>query len=207
MGKGPVAMSYRRIFQNRSVSGGMGVVLGLAYFAACRSAGSLPPLPEISTAGFLPAIRQEVDAAIAAAKTRPDDAASVGRLGMVLQAHKQLQGSRQCYRRAARLDPRNFEWLYYLGLVSDGREGADALRAALRLRDYLPARLRLGETLLALGDFNGARDDYRGLQAPAALFGYGRATNDPTYYEKALAAFPQYGAAVFALAQHYQRAG
>ena len=29
----------------------------------------------------------------------------------------------------------------------------------------------------------------------------------PTYYEKALAAFPQYGAAMFALAQHYQRTG
>jgi len=169
--------------------------------------GSLPPLPEIATAGFLPAIRQDVDAAITAAKTRPDDVASVGRLGMVLQAYKQLQGARQCYRRAASLDPRRFEWRYYLGLVSEGREAADALREAVRLRDYLPARLRLGEALLGLGDFSGARDVYRGLQHPAALFGYGRATNDPTYYEKALAAFPQYGAALFALAQHYQRAG
>jgi tetratricopeptide (TPR) repeat protein len=126
---------------------------------------------------------------------------------MVLQAYKQLQGARQCYRRAASLDPRSFEWRYYLGLVSQGREAADALRAALRLREYLPAKLHLGEALLGLGDFNGAGTVYRGSQHPAALFGYGRATNDGTYYEKALAAFPQYGAALFALAQHYQRAG
>jgi tetratricopeptide (TPR) repeat protein len=185
----------------------LAAILVGAYLAACHSAGSHPPLPEISTGGFLPAIRQEVDAAISAAKTRPDDAAAAGRLGMVLQAHKQLQGARQCYRRAASLDPRSFEWRYYLGTVSEGQEAADSLRAALRLRDYLPAKLRLGETLQGLGDFNGARDVYRGLQHPAALFGYGRATNDPTYYEKALAGFPQYGAALFALAQHCQRAG
>jgi tetratricopeptide (TPR) repeat protein len=67
--------------------------------------------------------------------------------------------------------------------------------------------LRLGEALLSAGDYAAAREVYRGLQHPAAVFGYGRAVNDPLYYEKALAAFPQYGAAIFALAQHYQRTG
>src|SRR5262249_19546527 len=47
----------------------------------------------------------------------------------------------------------------------------------------------------------------RGMDHPAALFGYGRATNDASYYQKALTVFPQYGAAMFALAQSYQRAG
>jgi len=97
--------------------------------------------------------------------------------------------------------------LAVFAVVSDGQASIDALRAALRLHDYLPAKLRLGEALLASGDSEGARAVYRGLDHPAALFGYGRATNDPVYYEKALAQFPSYGAAMFALAQLYQRSG
>ncbi len=173
----------------------------------CHSAGPLPAVPELSTASFLPAIRQEVEAALAAAKARPGDAAATGRLGMVLQAHNQFETARRCYQRASLMEPRNFDWQYYLGMVSDGAAAVEAFRAALRLRDYLPARLRLGEALLALGDSAAACDVFRGLQHPAALFGYGRAAQDPAYFEKALASFPEYGAALFALAQHYQRTG
>ena len=126
---------------------------------------------------------------------------------MVLHAHQQLGSAGVCYRRASMLDSRNPDWKYYLGVVSDGQAAVEPLREALRLRDYLPAKLRLGEVLLALGDNAAARDVYRGLDHPAALFGYGRAANDAAYYEKALAAFPQYGAAMFALAQYYQRTG
>jgi tetratricopeptide (TPR) repeat protein len=175
--------------------------------AACRKQAPLPPLPEVSTASFLPAIRQAVDSAVADAKARPNDAAAVGRLGMTLHAHQQLAAARICYQRAALLDPGNFDWQYYFAVVSEGQAAVDALRAALRLRDYLPAKLRLGEALLASGDSAAASQVYRGLDHPAALFGYGRATNDASYYEKALAQFPSYGAAMFALAQHYQRTG
>jgi tetratricopeptide (TPR) repeat protein len=179
----------------------------LLFLAGCRPAEPLPPLPKVSTNSFLPAIRQELEQALADARARPDDAAAVGRLGMVLHAHDQIEAARQCYRRASLLEPKNFSWLYYLGVVSQGPAAAASLRTALRLRDNLPAKIKLGEALLASGDFAGAREIYRGLHHPAALFGYGRATNDPIYYQKALAAFPQYGAAMFALAQHYQRTG
>ena len=46
-----------------------------------------------------------------------------------------------------------------------------------------------------------------GIEHPAAWFNYGRATGDAAYFEKALAAFPQYGAVIFALAEHYRRSG
>jgi tetratricopeptide (TPR) repeat protein len=173
----------------------------------CRSIESPPTLPDVSTTSFLPAIRQTVETAVADAKAQPDNAAAVGRLGMVLHAHQQLGSARRCYHRASLLDPRNADWRYYLGVVSDGPAAVEPLRASLRLRDYLPAKLKLGEVLLSLGDSAAARDVFRGLNHPAALFGYGRATNDATYYERALAAFPQYGAAMFALAQYYQRTG
>lgn len=182
--------------------------LAMALFlAGCRPAGPVPAMPEVSTATFLPAVREAIDPALADAKARPDDAAAVGRLGMALHAHRQLEAARQCYRRSAALDPRNFDWRYYLGAASEGQQAVDALRAALQLRDDTPARIKLGEALLATGDYAGARDVLRGLDHPAAWFGYGRAVDDPSYYEKALRAFPQYGAAMFALAQSYRRAG
>ena len=186
---------------------GVLAITGILILSSCRSHSGLPALPEVSTASFLPAIRSEVDAAMKDARARPDDASAVGRLGMVLHAHQQVDSARQCYQRAALLAPKTFEWKYYLGVVSQGQAAVDALRAALKLHDALPVRLKLGEALLAVGDSAGAGEIYRGETHPAALFGYGRATNDPQFYEKALAAFPQYGEAMFALAQAYQRSG
>lgn len=183
-------------------------VLALSLLlSSCGFRRPLQPLPEVDTSRFLPAIRSAIDEALSRARHTPNDAESVGRAGMVLHAHDQLASAREYYRRAALLDPERFEWQYLLGLTSQGEDAVKALRAALRLRDHLPARLKLGEALLAAGDYEGARDVFRGLAHPAALFGYGRATNDPSYYEKALAAFPQFGAAQFALAGHYQRTG
>src|SRR6266542_2216647 len=92
--------------------------LAAVLLPGCRT--SLPPLPTIQTGSFLPAIRQEIESAQAQAKSHPNDPAAVGRLGMVLHAHGQLAAARQCYSRAALLDPKNFDWLYYLGVVSDG---------------------------------------------------------------------------------------
>ncbi|HJZ98950.1 MAG TPA: tetratricopeptide repeat protein [Candidatus Solibacter sp.] len=181
--------------------------MALLILTACRSTAPLPPLAVVSTTSFLPAIRAEVDSAIANAKAHPNDATAVGHLGMVLHAHQQLDGARRCYQRAALLEPQSYKWAYYLGAVSEGQAAIEPLRTALRLNVSVPIRLKLGEVLLAAGDFAGAREIYRGMTHPAGLFGYGRAANDPGFYEKALAAFPQYGAAMFALAQSYQRDG
>jgi tetratricopeptide (TPR) repeat protein len=175
--------------------------------AGCMQTRPLPPLPDVSTAGFLPVVRHAVDAALADAKAKPNDAAASGRLGMVLHAYDQLAAARAAYRRASILDPQRFDWLYYEGAASTGAEAVEPLRRALKLRDYLPAKLKLAEALLATGDAAGAAAAVQGLDHPAAWFLYGRAASDPSFYEKAVAAFPQYGAAIFALAQHYQRSG
>jgi tetratricopeptide (TPR) repeat protein len=190
----------RRIFRNKFACPFFLLLLG------CRSA-PLPPLPHVVTSSFLPSIRQEIETAQARAESHPNDPGAVGRLGMVFHAHDQLGAARQCYQRASLLDPKNFDWIYYWGVASDGTEKIQRLRAALRLRDFLPARIQLGDALLSQGDSAGARDVLHNLEHPAAWFAYGRATNDSAYYRKALDAFPQYGAAMFALAQHYQRAG
>ena len=43
----------------------------ILVLTGCRSAEAPPPLPEVSTASFLPAIRQTIETAVADAKARP----------------------------------------------------------------------------------------------------------------------------------------
>jgi hypothetical protein len=153
--------------------------MALVILAACRSHAPLPPLPEISTSSFLPAIRAEVDSAIARAKAHPNDASAVVRLGMVLHSHQQFEGARRCCQRATMLQAKDYQWAYYLGVVCQGADAVQALRTALRLKDTVPVRLKLGEALLIAGDSAGARDVFRGMTNPAGLFGYGRTPTIP----------------------------
>src|SRR3954454_3297979 len=101
-------------------------IAALALLAACRSR-PLPDLPQVSTASFSATVRENMDAALVQARRRPRDAAAVGRLGMSLHAHKQFDAARQCYMRASLLDPKSFDWRYYLGVVSEGQAAVDAL--------------------------------------------------------------------------------
>lgn len=185
--------------------------------AGCATKPPLPPLPDVDTGKFLSAVRQPVEDALRQARARPDDPAANGRFGMVLHASDQFEAARVCYERASLLDPKNSDWLYYLGLANaaDGRnpEAADAFRRALRLKpNVLPAELRRAQALLDSGQAQEARTLLEGVlarhpQDATANFLYGRAASSPESMERALSLFPQYGAAMFALAQHYQRSG
>ncbi len=136
---------------------------------------------------------------------------------MVLHANDQFAAARICYERAAILDPKRFDWVYYLGVAQfvDGKsaEAAIMLRRSLGLRpNWLPAELKLAQALIDSGQLEAAVKLLAEVRSrhPAdatVSFLYGRATGEPAHYERAVAAFPQYGAALFALAQHYQRSG
>ncbi len=191
----------------------------LAIVPACSPKPPLPPLPEIATAGFLPAIRQTVDAAAFEAKAKPNDAGAAGRLAMVLHAHEQFAAAEQAYHRAELLDSTNrkADWSYYRGvtLLASGRaaEAGPVLEAAAKAKsDYLPALIKAGEAYLSAGDSAKAEAQYRSaLRAnpkdASAHLGLGRAMRNPVEMEKALDLFPNYGAAMFAVAQNLQRTG
>lgn len=187
----------------------------------CATRPPLPPLPDIDTSRFLPAVRKPVEKALADLKARPHDPAANGRLGIVLHAHNQFSAARVCYQRAAILEPDRFDWFYYLGAaqLADGRsaEAVSTLQRAVALRPkWLPAELKLIQALIDSGQPKAALDlltnvKGRHPQDATVNFLYGRVTQSrggvAGYYEQALAAFPQYGAAMFALAQQYQRTG
>ncbi len=198
---------------------------GLASVVLYACSGApLPELPHLDFEGFLPSVRQEVQRAYAAAREKPRDSAVNGELAMVLHAHRQHTAAEICYRRVCLLEPDEFRWRYYLGVVQAAQnkhaEAVVTFREAVR-RDpgYVPAWLRLADSLLELGLVTEAEAAYlEASQADpnsaSAFYGRGRvkaAQGDlrgaAALYEKACEIFRDYGAAHYALALIYRRLG
>ncbi|MCP5116813.1 MAG: tetratricopeptide repeat protein [bacterium] len=173
---------------------------------------------------FLPAIREEVRTALAAAEADPEDPSANGELGMILHAHQQYAAAETCYRRARGLEPERFRWLYYLGVVqaAQGRhsEAVTSLRDALAVDPaYLPARLKLADSLLETGSLEESGEAYQaaidaGSKSAVAFYGLGRiqaAAGDLAAAAKShqcsVELFPKYGMAHYALALAYRRLG
>ena len=175
--------------------------------AGCQQA-TAPALPKVDASRFETPVRSAVEAAAKAAEAAPNDAQAVLRYGMVLHAHDQYGAAAQAYRRAAALDRSNTDATYYLGvtLAADGKyaESIEPLRKSGN-------RLRLADALLASGDTAGAAREYRALGDTAqAHYGLGRTLKGAeaeAELARALALFPRYGAAQFALAAAYRRNG
>jgi tetratricopeptide (TPR) repeat protein len=179
-------------------------------------AQSLPDLPRVVFDNFAPEIREQMRKAYAAAQARPRDAEAAGRLGMTLHTYEEYEGAAVCYERARRLAPDEFRWVYYLGVVqaSLGKHGEAAAvfkEATGRRPNYLPAQLRLADSLLAAGQKIESQPLYEAvLKKNAAIaqahYGLGRikvASGETAaaveHFRKAIELFPEYGSAHYAL--------
>ena len=137
---------------------------------------------------FGPHIRAVVEDALAAAQAAPTSPSTVARLGMVFHAYDKFEGAARCYEHALDLQPGQFAWLYYLGLVRAelGRhdEALDALREAVRIDPSYPlARLKLADMLLATGEVEQSRVLYDALTREnpnlvQAVYGLGRSLSE-----------------------------
>ena len=128
---------------------------------ACRQKTAIPPLPRVLTAGFPVRVRTQLDAAVQDAGAHPDSAAASGRLGMVLHSYQQLDLAEICYRRAHLLDPKIFDWAFYLTVVEqihgETQQAVDDARAAVKLDPSSRfARMRLADALLLKHDLKAA---------------------------------------------------
>ena len=183
-----------------------------------------PPLPRIALDEFPSTARAAVSRAYADAAARPSDAAAAGALGRVLHAWEQWDGAHQAYQRAQVLAPTTFEWSYLDGLVLQrlARHDDAAVcfeRALAASPGYLPARVRLAESLLDAGDVDRSGPLFRALlpepaAGAAAHMGLGRIAalegrhaEAIGHFEKAVALFPQLGAAYYAMALSYRALG
>jgi protein O-GlcNAc transferase len=190
---------------------------GLAT-AQQESAPALPPLPVVALDTFPPDARTALADAVAEASRSPQDAAAAGRLGITLQAWEQFEAAHGAYLRAHALAPALAEWWYLDGIVLQRLmhlpDAAAAFEKAARLQpELLPPRARLAEVLFGAGDLAASARVYQDLAAQpgAAAIGElglgriaareGRHAEAVTHFERAIAIFPEFGAAFYGLAQ------
>lgn len=210
---------------------GLPGLIGILLLHACslpsrshRQEGNLPDLPRLTIASFRPNIRDQVQKAYQEVEGKPKDPDANGRMGMLLHAFEQYESAEICYRRARILDPRRFQWAYYLGLTQaiDGKNGeaAASLRDAMRLDpEYLPNRLKLAEVLLTLGRLDESEEICWSMSkdAPQLAPVYywlgrvasakGQVTAAIEQYRKACQLWPSFGTAHYALALACQKTG
>jgi len=123
----------------------------------------LPQLEESALTDVEPSARTQILEALRTARAEPEDPEVNGRLGMILHAYQLYREAAACYERAKQLDPQPFRWVYYLATIraaegKDPQTAASLYREALKLDpSYLPARLKLAEVLLGMGEFLQAR--------------------------------------------------
>lgn len=196
----------------------------LLVLTLCLVAQAPPPLPPLALAAFPESAREALTRVHRAAATRPDHPRAVGTLGQWLHAWEQWDSAHQAYARARALDPQAFDWHYLDAVVLQrmGQHGAaaDRLERALALNPgYLPARVKLAEAQFDAGDLQRSKSLFEALAtqtaaAPAAQLGLGRIAAAQgrheaaiAHLERAVALFPEFGAAHYALVRSYRAAG
>src|SRR4249919_653974 len=187
------------------------------------SASAQPSLPRLALDTYPPAARDDISKAHGVAAAKPNDEQSVGALARMLHAWEQWDAAHEAYGRVQALAPRTFDWPYLdavvlqrLALPSDA---VVKLREALKISDdYLPARVRLAEALLDAGDLEQSARLFSELKDPACepsvQFGLGRIAAAQgrhaeaiQSFERAVALFPEFGSAHYALALSYRATG
>jgi tetratricopeptide (TPR) repeat protein len=194
-----------------------GLFLATAALVGAGPVPQVPALPELPWEAYPAETRAAIEPVYKAAVARPRDAAAAGTLARTLQAWHELEAAHQTYRRAQALAPAAFEWRYLDGIVlqrlARHAEAAAALRRALAVAPtYLPARVKLADSLLRSGQLDASATLYTALlsQPPAepfARFGLGRIAalqhkhgDAVTHFTRAVELFPEWGEAHYALA-------
>jgi len=183
-----------------------------------------PPLPHLALDSYPTAAREAISRVHQEATARPSDASAVRALAQMLHAWEQWDASHEAYARCQALAPRNFECQYLDALVlqrlARHADAATRLRQSLTVTpDYLPARVALAEALFEASSADESRRLFESLLGepraePAAELGLGRLDAAAglhdlaiAHFQRAIALFPEFGAAYYALALSYRAVG
>lgn len=197
-------------------------VLALMLIASTAVAQDrIPPLPHLTPEQYPATARGAIDRAYRTASARPSDAEAVGSLGRTLQAWELWDAAHQAYLRAQALAPRALEWHYLDAVVLQrlarhADAAAQLTTAVVASPTYLPARVKLAEALLDAGELERSASLFTELTRepraePAAQFGLGRIAaargrhaEAVEHLQRAIALFPEFGAAYYALARSFR---
>jgi tetratricopeptide (TPR) repeat protein len=201
------------------------VVLALALAVSSVVAQTTPPpLPRLAVDSYPPAARESLSRVETQARANPASVQAVGAYARTLHAWELWDAAHQAYQRVQQLDSNAFESRYLDALVlqrlARHAEAATRLREALALSpDYLPARVKLAEALLEVGELEESKALFAALAKqpaaePIAGLGLGRIAAAEGQHEAALGhlrraieLFPELGAAHYALARSYRALG
>jgi len=146
-------------------------LLGLALLAAVGAGfvwfaePAVPPPPPIDTSGVAPVIAKALEEGLADCQADLKSGRMRGHLGMLCFAHDFRQEARELFRQASRLDPRQFRWKYYLGVLNEDQnlvEAVESFKQASFLRsDYAPLWQRMADCQVRLNRIPQARASYQ----------------------------------------------
>jgi tetratricopeptide (TPR) repeat protein len=190
------------------------------HLAGTQSSARAPKFPRLELDAVSGVIRDQIQKAYDYARAHPNEAQASGALGMILQTYGLAQEAKMYYQYAAELQPTEFRWTYYLGVLEADQGHCDQARSHLQLAlridpDYVPAALHLANCLFASAEWEASQKLYsqvlkQDADNPDAHYGLGRIQSNQRDYKaavesfrKALASFPNYGAAHYALALAY----
>ena len=199
------------------------VVLVLVLAASLLRSQDLPPVPRLSPQQ-VEALEPKLQKAYARVLKHPTGVEANGTLAMTFHAFDQYDLAAVFYQRCDLLQPGTFHWPYYLGITRAAwgktGEAISVMRTATTIDpDYLPARIKLAEYLLATGSDEEAKAIYEKAlkQHPdcsQAHYGIGKIQSSRGQlqdalqsYRKALESSPDFGAAYYALATTYRKLG
>src|SRR5262249_18230739 len=198
--------------------------VGASFVVMALAQAALPPLPRLALDSFPAPTREAISRVYRDASARPEDVTAVGTLARTLHAWEQWSAAHEAYARAQALAPQAFEWQYLDAIVlqrlAQHADAAAHLDIAVKLSpSYLPARVKLGEALLESGNLERSAQLFDAMRSerpaePAAEFGLGRVAAAQgrhdvavAHFERAIALFPEWGAAQYALALSYRALG
>ncbi len=159
-----------------SFAGRCGVVLFcLSVLTACGPQIELPPLPSVSTEGFLDDVKKQIQGARASVDANPTDSQVNGRYGMILGAYGHDPAASVAFDRARRLSPDQPRWAYYhsfiLRRLGKTQEALQALDAVLAVNPgQLDALARRAEVYFDLARFDEAQRDVGQVLASNARY-------------------------------------
>jgi tetratricopeptide (TPR) repeat protein len=139
--------------------------LVFACAAISWGCGSESELPQPALDGIDPPVAERIREAKQTVSDQPSSGAAWGRLGEVYDVHGFEQEAVDCYEKARELEPAEWRWPYFLGIVLldvDSARSRDAFgRAAELAQTYAPAEFHLALAALQEEDLDAAERHFR----------------------------------------------
>lgn len=153
----PIRSSWRSV-----IFIGLSVLLVSMYYLSNNQRQQ--ELPEVSRIELHPSVIRSLDAMLDQVSQQPDSPKAWGELGILLDLHQQQEAALFSYERAIQLDPGDFRWPYFSGIVASTGEAQKALgylQQALQIRRHPPLMVRIGLLHLQRGDLSAASEAFQ----------------------------------------------